>query len=104
MNLNINEISAGRHYAQRVSGSASAAEREISKQSTEPKQMMDSVSTSSLARMASNVLRQMREESAVAFRQEKVEQFKFLATDGGNGGSVPAADEMADSIFSRMFG
>lgn len=59
--------------------------------------MKDTARTSSLARLASEALRQLQEEQVV--REDKVAQFKHLAAD-----DAPfSADEAIDAIFSRMF-
>ena len=59
--------------------------------------MKDTAQTSPLARIASEAMRQMQEESAI--REDKVAQFKGWATDD----SKVFSDEAINAIFSRMF-
>ena len=59
--------------------------------------MKDTARTSSLARLASEALRQLQEEQVV--REDKVAQFKHLSADDAEF----SADEAIDAIFSRMF-
>ena len=59
--------------------------------------MKDTARTSALARVASEALRQLQEEPAV--REDKVAQFKYLASDDARFSS----DEAIDAIFSRLF-
>lgn len=57
----------------------------------------DTAQTSMLSRIASDALRQMRDEPAI--REDKVAQFKHLASDDAKFSS----DDAIDAIFSRMF-
>lgn len=71
-------------------------------QSTHPPQseaavVKDTAQTSSLARITSEALRQAREEDQI--REEKVAQFRYLASDEVN----LSSDAAIDAIFARMF-
>lgn len=59
--------------------------------------MRDTAQTSTLARIASDALRQMQDEQGV--REEKVAQFKHLASED----AAFSSDEAIDAIFARMF-
>ena len=56
----------------------------------------DTAQTSALARLASEAVRQLQDEP---IREDKVAQFKFLASDEGGFSS----DDAIDSIFAKMF-
>ncbi len=59
--------------------------------------MKDTAQTSMLARIASDAVRQMQSEQGV--REDKVAQFKHLASDD----AAFSADDAIDAIFKRMF-
>lgn len=59
--------------------------------------MKDTAQTSALARIASEAMRQMREE--VPVREDKVAQFKSWASDD----SKMFTDDAINAIFSRLF-
>lgn len=59
--------------------------------------MKDTAQTSALARIASEAMRQMQEETPI--REDKVAQFKGWASDD----TKMFSDEAINAIFSRMF-
>ncbi len=59
--------------------------------------MKDTACTTALARVASEALRQMQEDQTI--REDKVDQFKYLAADDAEFSS----DAAIDAIFSRLF-
>ncbi len=61
------------------------------------REMKDTAHTSSLARITSEALRLNREEDAI--REDKVAQFRYLASDDVDFSS----DVAIDAIFARMF-
>jgi len=103
MNMHIDDISVENNYDRIVSAFATTEKAKSLPKGTEQSEMKDTASTSSLARMASSLLQRMRGESQ-QLRQEKIDKFKSLANEDVALESVLDSDEVADKIFSAMFG
>jgi hypothetical protein len=104
MNIHFDNITTGNQYGKIASKFASAEKTTGSSKGAEQVQMKDTASTSSWARITSGALQRIKEGCGEPLRQEKVDHFKNLLGEGGDLPLMRNPDEIADSIFSRMFG
>lgn len=95
--MHIDDVSIHAQQDRHVSRVRSAESQPLSQLQAEQQAVKDTAHTSSLARITSEALRLNREEDAI--REDKVAQFRYLASDEVN----LASDAAIDGIFARMF-